>query len=89
MTVRYYPGDKFFAFDSDKVPDGCLAVYSEDDDNFDMFMFLNTRLRPTNIDTVRIESDGTNGWLCVEYWLDEQMVRDLPPFTPSPVDYPF
>lgn len=78
-TVCYYPGDKFFIFDSDLVPDKHFALYGYETP---MFAFLNSHLLPTDIAFLRMESNGSNGFACIVYCLDDEMLLKLPPFQP-------
>lgn len=84
MTVKFYLSDNpRFVFDTRLVPADHFISY---DYESDIFAYLNSNLLPTDIESVRIESDGINSILVIVYKLDDPIINGMPPFDPIPFD---
>lgn len=84
ITVRYYPSaHPSFVFDTRFVPAEHLVSYDYDTP---MFAFLNSHLLPTDIVCVQCLFEVDYSATCITYRLDDEMIRDLPPFEPIPED---
>ena len=83
MTVKYYVGDSRFVFDPRFVPAEHFIAY---DYETDIFAYLNSNLLPTDIVSVRMESDGINSVLAIVYKLDDPIIIGMPSFHPIPDD---
>lgn len=80
FTVKFYlREDPVFVFDMRMVPAEHYISYEYDTD---IFAYLNSHLLPTDVDSIRVESDGVNASVVIVYRLDEEMLLNMPPFEP-------
>lgn len=83
-SVKFYLGERpVYVFDTRFVPAEHYVSYGAGTSIFD---FLNSRLSSTDIDSVRIGSDGVNGFVAIVYRLDEKLKLDMPSFMPMDED---
>lgn len=83
-TVKFYLREcPVYVFDTRFVPAEYFISYGCETD---IFAYLNSHLLPTDVDSVRIESDGVNASVAIVYRLDEETILNMPPFLRIPDD---
>lgn len=77
-TVKYYLRENpVFVFDTRMVP---AEYYISYDYETEIFAYLNSHLLPTDVESIRVDSDGVNGCVIIVYKLDEETLLNMPPF---------